>query len=468
MSAKRFLVLALLGLIVPAGCSSASGTPAVLTRALPHSGSPSQYISHVVVIVQENRSFENFFTGYPGANAPPSGCAIPEGRARSRITRHVARRSSNSDCPIGDISVALQPITFVGPDLGHDWQTSQIDYHKGKMDGFSKFYGKHGPYPAYSYVERSLIKPYWDIAKQYVLADEMFPTEWGGSFTGHLTLVAGTDDIDQSPSEAEIDNPDGAPYDCDSPPGTKSSYVTSTQRVEMNKGPFPCFDQWKTLAEVLDNAGVSWKYYATKKLDAGIWEPFEAMQYVRYGPDWANIIAPQTKILTDPGKGDLASVSFVTPRTIDSDHPLAKSDLGPSWVASVVNAIGESSYWNSTAIVLLWDDWGGWYDNSKPPQLDYRGLGFRVPCLIISPYAKSGYVDSTQYEFASVLKFIEEVYGTGRIGRQSQGYTDQRATSLDAAFDFNQKPRNFTAIPSKYPMSHFLHEPPSNRPVDTQ
>ena len=468
MAAERVLVLASLGLIVPAGCSSASGTPAVLARALPQSGSPSQYISHVVVIVQENRTFENFFTGYPGANGPPSGCAIPEGRARPSITRHVARRGASSDCPRGDISVALQPITFVGPDLGHDWQTSQIDYDKGKMDGFSKFHGNYGPYPAYSYVKRSLIKPYWDIARQYVLADEMFPTQWGGSFTGHLTLVAGTDDIDQSPSEAEIDNPTRAPYDCDSPPGTESSFVTSTQKVEMNKGPFPCFDQWNTVANVLDNAGVSWKYYATKKLDAGIWEPFEAMQYVRYGPDWANIIAPQTKILTDPGDGELASVSFVTPSTADSDHPIAKSDLGPSWVASVVNAIGESSYWNSTAIVVLWDDWGGWYDNSKPPQLDYRGLGFRVPCLIISPYAKSGYVDSTRYEFASILKFIEEVYGTGSIGPRSQGYTDQRATSLDAAFDFNQNPRSFKAIPSKYPMSHFLHEPPSNRPVDTQ
>jgi phospholipase C len=318
------------------------------------------------------------------------------------------------------------------------------------------------------------------MAQQYVLADEMFPTEWGGSFTGHLMLVAGTDDINQSDvrvgpasSEAEIDTPTAGPYDCDSPPGTKSSYVTSKKKVEMNKGPFPCFNQWDSIAEVLDNAGISWKYYATKKLDAGIWEPFEAMQYVRYGPDWAaDIIAPQTQILTDPGNGDLASVSFVTPSFADSDHPplphAKGSDHGPSWVAAVVNAIGESSYWKSSAIIVVWDDWGGWYDNAKPPQLDYRGLGFRVPCLIISPYAKNGYVDSTQYEFASILKFIEEVYGTGGIGPQSQGYTDQRATSLDAAFDFNQPPRTFTAIPSKYPASHFLHEPPSNELIDTQ
>lgn len=471
MSAKRFLALGFLGLIVVAGCSPSGSTPAVLTRVLPQSRSPSQYITHVVVIIQENRSFENFFTGYPGANAPRSGCAIPETNARLGITRQVARRGSNLDCPRGDISIALKPITFNSVDLGHEWQSAQESWDNGKMDGFSKFCCKGGPYPAYSYVKRSLIKPYWDMAQQYVLADEMFPTEWGGSFTGHLNLIAGTDDL-KPPNKAEVDFPSKGPYDCDSPPGTKSSYVTSKRKLKIDKGPFPCFDQWNSIAEVLDNAGVSWKYYAQRKLDGGIWEPFEAMKYVRYGPDWANIIAPQTKILTDPGKGDLASVSFVTPSFADSDHPPLRgrkgSDSGPSWVASVVNAIGESSYWDSAAIVVLWDDWGGWYDNSKPPQLDYRGLGFRVPCLIISPYAKTGYVDSTQYEFASVLKFIEDVYGTGSIGPTSQGYTDRRARSLDAAFDFNQPPRPFTAIPSKYPLSHFLHELPSNEPVDTE
>jgi phospholipase C len=471
MSAKSFLVFAFLGLIVLAGCSSSGSLPVALTRALPQSGSPSQHISHVVVIIQENRSLENFFTGYPGANAPASGCAIPEKNARPEITQRVARRVSGLHCPPGDISVTLKPITFDYVDLGHDWQSSQISWDKGRMDGFSKFCCKRGPYPAYSYVKRSLIKPYWDMAQQYVLADEMFPTEWGGSFTGHLTLVAGTDEIDQSPAESEIDTPQNT-HDCDAPPGTKSSYVTSQGKVEMFKGPYPCFDQWNSIADVLDTAGVSWKYYATRRLDAGIWEPFEAMKYARYGRDWENVIAPQTRILKDSLGGHLASVSFVTPSLGDSDHPPINggkgSDRGPSWVASVVNAIGESPYWNSSAIIVLWDDWGGWYDNAKPPQLDYRGLGFRVPCLIISPYAKIGYVDHKQYEFSSILKFIEEVYGTGQIGPEAEGYTDQRAAGLDGAFDFRQKPRPFTAIPSKYPVSHFLNEPPSNEPVDTE
>jgi phospholipase C len=129
VSVARLLVLAFLGLIVSAGCSSSGGTPVVLTRELPHSESPHRSISHVVVIIQENRSFENFFTGYPGANAPASGCAIPEKNARLGITRRVVRRDSLSVCPSGDISVALKPITFNSLDLPHDWQSSMVSWH---------------------------------------------------------------------------------------------------------------------------------------------------------------------------------------------------------------------------------------------------------------------------------------------------------------------------------------------------
>ncbi len=137
----------------------------------------------------------------------------------------------------------------------------------------------------------------------------------------------------------------------------------------------------------------------------------------------------------------------------------------------MVNAIGESSYWQNSAIIVVWDDWGGFYDNAAPPQLDYRGLGIRVPCLIISPYAKQGYVSHKQYEFGSILAFIEEAYGlpAGSIGSIAQGYTDGRANSLDDAFNFSQQPRTFTPIKSKYPMSFFEHEAPSPQiPVDDE
>ncbi len=437
-------------LVLTAGCSAGPGAPdSRLGGVMPatvSSGNPvGTYIKHVVVIIHENRSFENFFAGYPGADAPMYGLA-------------------------GAQVVPLHEITYKGPDLQHNWQSSMVDWDHGKMDGFYKFGNRSsdGQYPAYAYVQRALIAPYWTMARRYVLADHMFPTEFGGSFTGHLTLVAGTDNL--TSDRAEVNFPDGEFDDCDSPPGTKSSYV-NYKRVVFNTGPFPCFTQFNTMAQTLDEHNVSWKYYATKLLDAGMWEPFEAIKYVRYGPDWnSDIIAPQNKVLDDPGDGQLASVSWISPSRQDSDHPGARNGPnGPVWVASIVNAIGESSYWNSTAIIVLWDDWGGWYDNVPPPQLDYRGLGIRVPCLIISPYVKRGYVSHTQYEFGSILKFIEQAFNLPPLGPASQGYTDTRANSIVDSFDFTQAPRKFTLIPipSSYG-ARIRSEPPSDEPVDTE
>jgi phospholipase C len=178
-------------------------------------------------------------------------------------------------------------------------------------------------------------------------------------------------------------------------------------------------------------------------------------------------------VLTDIANGKLAAITWVTPSRVDSDLPGLHSDKGPSWVTSIVNEIGESQFWSSTAIVIVWDEWGGWFDNAPPPQLDFRGLGIRVPCLIISPYAKQvssggGYISHTQYEWASILKFIEGVYTLGPIGPSSLGYTDSRANSLADSFDFTQQPRPFTPFVAKYPISYFLHEPPSDGPLDDE
>ncbi|MBV8116818.1 MAG: hypothetical protein JOZ01_02505, partial [Candidatus Eremiobacteraeota bacterium] len=130
---------------------------------------------------------------------------------------------------------------------------------------------------------------------------------------------------------------------------------------------------------------------------------------------------------------------------------------------SVVNAIGKNkTLWQSTAIVVIWDDWGGFYDNVPPPQLDYQGLGFRVPMLVVSPYAKAGFVSHTQYEFASILRFIEDNWGLERLGS-----SDRRATSIANVFDFKKPPRPFSPIPADYPATSFLNELPSYLPVDS-
>jgi phospholipase C len=454
MAARHLLTLALLAFA--AGCSSGTQSPA--SPALPFVQNSlkrhqaSQYIKHIVVIIQENRSFENFFAGFAGANAPMYGYAF-HGNKRVKVKLHQTTFETN-------------------PNLPHNWQAAVTGWHKGKMDGFHTGPGTN--YAAYAYVDRPELQTYWDMAEQYVLADAMFPTEFGGSYTAHLTAVAGTDNMD--PTHAQVNYPTHHPNDCDSPPGTKSSLVNQYRDVGRGNGPFPCFTQFNSAANVLDAGGVSWKYYVTKLLNAGIWSPYEAIKYVRDGYDWNHdIIAPQTQVLKDIPNGNLASMNWVTPDHQDSDHPGAHSDMGPAWVGSIVNAIGESSYWDSTAIIVIWDDWGGWFDNAPPPQLDFRGLAMRVPCLIISPYAKEGtgksapgYVSHTQYEFGSILKFMEEVFNLSPIGEGSQGYTDTRANSLDDSFDFTQQPRQFTPFGTKYPESYFLHQAPSDEPVDEQ
>jgi phospholipase C len=479
---RRLAMLAVVTFALAAACSSNSGNPTVpspvLERTSRNHRSQSK-ISHVIVIIQENRSLDDFFAGYPGADASTTGCGKPTPSPKDGAkpiepaTVKPLSTGPSPSCPPGDIAIPLHEVNFHNnPDLKHDWNSSITQWDNGSMDGWTAYGMENGWWKGYVHEDPAQVKPYWTMAQQYVLADEMFPTEFGGSFTGHLTLIAGTDDI-KLPGRAEVNFPDAAPDDCDSPPGTQSSYVEEKpyRAVHLFQAGFPCFDQFNTMAEVLDKAGISWKFYATKVLDAGVWEPFEGIKYVRYGPDWKHdIIAPQTRVLKDAMNGNLALVSWVTPNKGDSDHPSALSDRGPSWVTSVVNAIGESTYWPNSAIIVVWDDWGGTYDNAPPPQLDYRGLGIRVPCLIISPYAKEHYVAHTQYEWGSILRFIEEVNGipAGSIGSTSQGYTDGRANSLDDAFDFSQKPRKFVKIHSKYPASYFLHEPPSNEPVDTE
>ena len=158
------------------------------------------------------------------------------------------------------------------------------------------------------------------------------------------------------------------------------------------------------------------------------------------------------------------------PDNEDSDHYALIGgkivDNGPDWVASIVNAVGQSSYWDSTAIIVLWDDWGGFYDHVPPPHMDYVGLGFRVPMIIVSPYAKKGYVAHTQYEFGSLLKFIEVTFGLGSLGT-----TDVRANNINDAFNFKQKPRPFVPIQllnKNHDRTYFLHRPPSNEPVDSE
>jgi phospholipase C len=432
------------------GAYSAGGAllPAVRLASRRKSDSPFGPIQHVVIIMQENRSFDNLFAGYPGADAPMSG-VMHDGTV-----------------------VPLKPIGFETTDVDHSYGASIQDYDGGKMDGFDLNYtgrGRQAGRFAYSYLARHLVAPYWIMAQQYTLADAMFATEHGASWTAHLDIIAGTTNI--APHQALVDFPSQPPYDCDAAPGTKSSLISPSRYS--NHGPYPCFTQFATMADTLDAAGISWRFYAARVTRGstgigGIWSSFGAIHNVRYGKDWAKVINPPSRILTDIAAGKLANVAWVTPEWQYSDHAGGGATQGPSWVAAVVNAIGESQYWNSTAIVVLWDDWGGFYDDAVPPQLDFKGLGLRVGCLIISPYAIPGHVSHTQYEFGSVLKFVEQTFNLPALGTTAAGYSDTRANSIADSFDFSQSPIIFQPIPAPYSGPFFIHEKPSGKAPDDE
>jgi phospholipase C len=453
----RCAILALIA-IVPAACSGAGPLQAPILT--PPGGPPPatppprlvrEYIKHVVIVVQENRSFDNFFHGFKGAQYATYGY-MHDGT-----------------------KVQLRPIGMPGINISHGWGDALNDWDGGRMDHFDENPigpGQEAGSYAYRYVARQYIEPYWTMAERYVLADHMFPTMFGGSFTAHLDLIAGTTNL--AAILAEVDTPDAQPWGCDAPLGTRTSVLDSSRQETVDGGPFPCFTQFETMANLFDAAGVSWAYYApavTSKNPGGtFWSEFDAIADVRHGPDWTrNVVSPPTKVLHDASHGALPDVSWVIPDAADSDHP-GDGTTGPSWVAGIVNAIGESAYWKSTAIVVVWDDWGGWYDSVPPPQRDFRGLGIRVPCIIISPYAKRGYVSHTVYEFGSILKFIEEAFALPSLeslGRGS-GYSDTRAYSISDSFDFKQKPGPFDPIAAPYARSYFLSRRPSMRPPDDQ
>jgi phospholipase C len=442
-----------------AGIDGAGGAPPQGASNAARTSSSASPIQHIVVVVQENRSFDDFFATFPNADGTTTG---------------LMKTSS------GPVQIPLVKSKLVELcDFNHAYHKYLEDYDGGAMDGFNLEGGtgicKHKATAPYQYVDPAQIAPYWDMATQYVLGDHLFQTQGSASFTGHQDLIAGATTINPKKTTSLIDLPTIAPWGCDAPKGTKTSVlkvIGSKLRYYRDTGPFPCL-KYSTMRDLLDAKGVSWKYYSPPVVgnSGAIWNAFEAIKAVRYGPEWGtNVTDSDTQIFTDISGGTLPAVSWLIPDKANSDHPQSNTDTGPSWVASVVNAIGQSSYWDSTAIVIVWDDWGGFYDHVPPPFFDqWGGLGFRVPMIVVSAYARQssptqpGYVSHTQYEFGSILKYIENNFGLGSLGT-----TDARANSMVDCFDYTQKPRTFSVIPSKYNRAFFLRQRPSYQPVDSE
>ena len=223
-----------------------------------------------------------------------------------------------------------------------------------------------------------------------------------------------------------------------------------------------CWDP-TTLGDEMDQASIPWAFYtATINGDGNLWSAYQAIKHIYYGADWKNdIITPQTQFFSDVSNGKLRTVSWITPTCENSDHAGCGSNTGPAWVASLVNAVGQSQYWNSTAIFIFWDDYGGWYDPEPPAMLDYDGLGLRIPMIIVSPYAKKGHVSHVHYEHGSILRWIENLYGLGQLSA-----SDTRATPPDDAFDFTKPARKFKVIPTALGKDYFMHQPLDTRVPD--
>jgi phospholipase C len=268
----------------------------------------------------------------------------------------------------------------------------------------------------------------------------MFSSNLDGSFTAHQYIVAAY-------ADHALDFPDGA-WGCEG--GSDDTVATITKERKASHRIVTCFDI-PTLASEADAAKLSWRFYAGALVgDGGLWSSYQADKPIYEGPDWnADVVSPPSQFLRDVRKGKLAAITWITPTFQTSDHPGTGSSKGPKWVASIVDAIGESKSWDSTAIFVQWDDWGGLYDPVKPVYEDYDGLGFRVPLIMISPYAKQGYVTHVRYETASVLRFIEDNFGLAQMANADKRANDPAAD----AFNYSQKPRVFKKIEGSEPAS---------------
>lgn len=384
-----------------AGCG---GAPTALPESSSNAAAPaarvhqSAIIQHVIVMVQGHRGFDNLFAGFPGADS---------------VTRGLTHT--------GKI-VPLKPMTMAQrPSSGPGFDAFRTAYDNGKMDGFDLIYPSRPLFP-YHYVARSEIAQYWQLAKRYALADHMFSSSISNSdWIAQLYLPAARSKVRKNVYLAG--NPDALPWGCDAPAGTKTPVFTP--RGVDRGGPFPCF-KWKSLPQLLDEAHLTWRYYlpVNGQRENGI----DAIDYVRESSDWkSNVVEPQTRILSDIAQGTLPAVSWVYPQDSDSDNPGTGS--GSKWVASVVGALKQSAYWQHSAIVVTWEASDDFYDEVPPPSLSLAELGFRVPTIAISPLAKHGYVSHEQYEFGSIVRFIEECFGLPSLGE-----TDARANSLHDMF----------------------------------
>jgi phospholipase C len=451
---------------------------------------------HIIIIVQENRTPDNLFQGL---------CTPPYGTAASCSTSPVGKQYDIQTKNWLDKTSATgvtQPTTtaLAGKyDLGHahhSW-VAQCDKDAAgncRMDGAAKVQCKGITCPvraALAYVDNSTgnLNPYLHLATQYGWANAMFQTNQGPSFPAHQFIFSGTSapslaDDHAGTFAAENMNGKGSGAGCIATSTRFVQLITANGAETSSNRIFPCFDH-NTVADLLQPRGITWKYYSAGA--NSIWTAPNAIQHLCMasgtacaGADWkANVDLNPAHVLTDIASCSLRQVTWVTPSGQNSDHAATNTGGGPSWVASIVNAIGTSwtasknkcDYWannsnDATAILIVWDDWGGWYDHKPPatlpaPQGGYQ-LGFRVPFIAVSAYTPVQLVDNNRHDFGSIVRFIEHNFA---IPEGALTFADARAgTDLTSFFDLNQAARGYGTVAAKVGAAFFINDktPPTD------
>ncbi len=422
-------------------------------------------IKHVVIIMQENRSFDHYFGTYPGADGIPMKNGKPTVCANDPITGQcIAPFHDSSD------------INYGGP---HGQVAAEWDINRGKMDGFVKSVvfgkknycsdparpgcipGEKGP-DAMGWHDAREIPNYWAYAQNFVLHDRMFEPSASWSLPAHLFMVSGW--------SAKCWNPND-PMSCVNNINNPAPGLTAGGSKEDYA--------WTDLTYLLHKYNVSWGYYLTEgiepdctndemfceeqpmKLDVpGVMNPLPNFTTVHSNGQLDHI--QETEVfLTDLKSGKLPAVSWIIPENAVSEHPPSSIHAGQAYVTNLINTIMQSSYWDSTVIILAWDDWGGFYDHIVPPKGDVNGYGLRVPALLISPYAKKGFIDHQTLSFDAYLKFIEDIFLNGqRIDPRTDGRPDRRPSVRENAPQLGDLLNDFDFTQSPLPPLILLTDPP--------
>jgi phospholipase C len=406
--------------VIATGCSApespvgdeslvgAAGASEAVARRLP--------IDHIVILVKENHTFDNYFGSFPGA----------EGTSVAMTTA-------------GPIPVRRPPLLLLR-DLDHSHAAALTDWNGGTMDHFNEGDPRNATdHLAYAQYTEQDIPNYWQYARHFTLCDHFFASMLGPSFPGHsFTLFAQAGWATDNPTQT-------IKWGCDDAAGTTVGVEDQTTCTELRK--FPCFDL-PTIPDVLPPT-VSWKFYGSTlpPFIGEVWSMFDAIDHIRNSPTWDAKIVDYTELERDLQNGTLPNISYLINQDAADEHPPIPVCVGENWTVRRINELMQSQYWPHMAIILTYDDFGGWYDHVPPPrqygcnpQRPY-GLGFRVPAIIISPYAKPGFIMRSVAQQASIPKFLERVFNLPALHSLDPAAQDGPDTNdLLEAFDFNQTP----------------------------